>query len=346
MTIDVHHHMLPPPLVAAMKAAGLTSAGGEAVPTSWTPAQSLTFMDRHAIDSAILSVPTPLPATTSRGRTELAREINTFAYETTRDSADRFGFFATLPLPDVPAAIVEARHALDELHADGVALMTNHNGVYQGDPQLDPLYAELSAREAVCFVHPAVPWIDGRPIDSPLAAIQASVLEFPFDTTRAIANVIVSGTPRRFPGLRFLFTHAGGCVSSLAGRMIDRRPLVAAYSRAQGNLASEEVEAMLEEARRGAANDLTAFHFDVALSSDEQALAALTTLIPATQLMLGTDFPIAQEIGARVTLAGLERFSGFTLRDRDAVDGANAGRLFPKFAEPGGSAGANAAGDP
>ena len=341
--IDVHHHMFPPVLLAALEASRLTRVGGEPVTTSWTPEQSLSFMGRHAIESAVLSVPTPLPTYDFAARVNLAREINEYGRATAARWPSRFGFFATLPLPDVTAAVGEARRALDGLNASGVALLTNHEGVYQGDSRLDPLYAELNAREAVCFVHPAVPWEDGGPLDSPLPTVQASVLEFPFDTTRAITNVLVSGVLSRFPRIKFLFTHAGGCVSSLAGRMIDRRPLVAAYAAAHGDVPTSRLESMLAEAQHAAARQLATLHFDVALSSDEQALTALTQLIPPTQLLLGTDYPIGQEIGAHVTLTGIARFAGFTSDDRAAVEGLTAARLLPTLAEAGESAGASAA---
>ena len=67
---------------------------------------------------------------------------------------DRFGFFATLTLPDVDGAIAEATHALDVLHADGIILLANNAGIYLGDPQFDRLLAFLHERAAVVFIHP------------------------------------------------------------------------------------------------------------------------------------------------------------------------------------------------
>ena len=45
---------------------------------------------------------------------------------------------------------------LDDLGADGVALLTNQAGIHQGDSRLDPLGAELNHRDAAVFVHPTV----------------------------------------------------------------------------------------------------------------------------------------------------------------------------------------------
>ena len=49
----------------------------------------------------------------------------------------RFGFFATLPLPDVEAALAEISYTLDTLHADGIVLLSNYTGIYLGDPRFD-----------------------------------------------------------------------------------------------------------------------------------------------------------------------------------------------------------------
>jgi predicted TIM-barrel fold metal-dependent hydrolase len=329
--------MFPAVLVAALKTSGITHPGGEPLVTTWTPEQSLDFMDRHGIATAILSVPATLP-TLRGGRDRLARRINEFGHDLVTRSPDRFGFFAALPLPDIEAAIAEARHALDDLDADGVGLLTNHEGIYQGDARLEPLYEELDRRGAACFVHPAAPWRDGRAAESPLAHVQTSVLEFPFETTRAIANLIVSGTLQRYPRLRFIFTHSGGCVSSVASRIVDRRPIVTAYSsmlQSGQTPSAAAAEELLAKAQRQTGDLLASLHYDVALSSDRQTLAALSRLVPVTQLLLGTDFPVAQEVGAEVTLKGVREFSRFTEADRQALERANAARMFSRSSSAG-----------
>jgi 6-methylsalicylate decarboxylase len=331
--IDVHHHMFPPALVEALTASGVTQLGGEPLVTAWTPEQSLDFMDRFGIATAILSVPTTLPAGTV-GRSRLARQLNQLGHDLTKRWPERFGFFAALPLPDVEAAVREAQHALDDLGADGVGLLTNHEGIYQGDARLEPLYRELDRRGAVCLVHPAAPWVGGRAAGSPLADVQTSVLEFPFETTRAAANLVVAGTLKRYPRLRFVLTHAGGCVSSLSNRMVDRRPIVAAYPSMleHGETRSPRAPGeMLAEAQRQSADLLAALHYDVALSTDRQPLAALTRLVPVRQLLFGTDFPVAREIGAELTLEGVRQFPGFTEADREALERTNAALMFPRF---------------
>src|SRR5262249_34210229 len=84
----------------------------------------------------------------------MARALNDETAQIAAKDPARFGFFATLCLPDVEGSIEEARRAFDELKADGVVLMTNTDGLYMGDPSLEPLMNVLAERRAVVFLHP------------------------------------------------------------------------------------------------------------------------------------------------------------------------------------------------
>ena len=83
-----------------------------------------------------------------------AREVNEYSAEVVAARPERFGFFATLTLPDVEGALAEARYALDTLLADGIVLLANNDGRYLGDPGFEPLLEFLHHRRAVVFIHP------------------------------------------------------------------------------------------------------------------------------------------------------------------------------------------------
>jgi predicted TIM-barrel fold metal-dependent hydrolase len=154
--IDVHHHVLTPQYVEELAKVGVIEAGGVPFP-QWKPEDSLAVMDRWGIDAALLSVSSPGlcfgDATKAR---EVARSLNEFTSWCVARWPERFGFFATLPLPDVQAALSEIDYALGTLHADGVGLLSNYEGNYLGDPHFDAIFAELDRRAAVIFVHPTV----------------------------------------------------------------------------------------------------------------------------------------------------------------------------------------------
>ncbi|MGC7102617.1 amidohydrolase family protein [Amycolatopsis lurida] len=100
------------------------------------------------------------------------------------------GHFAALPLPDVDGAVAETRYALDVLGADGVAILSNAEGHYPGDPVLEPLLAELDPRSVIVFVHPISPpnaerVACGRPLP---------LIEFLFDSATVGTDHIVYGS--------------------------------------------------------------------------------------------------------------------------------------------------------
>jgi 6-methylsalicylate decarboxylase len=338
--IDVHHHILTPEYVEELAKVGVIEAGG--VPLvqleRWKPEDSLAVMDRHGIETALLSVSSPgLCFGDAAKAREMARSLNEFAAGCARRWPGRFGFFAVLPLPDVEAALSESSYALDTLGAASVGLLSNHEGVYLGDPRFEEVFAALDRRAAVAFVHPTVftgSQIPSAPnAGSPVPTIQSSVLEFVFDTTRAVANLISSGTLKRYPNVRIILSHAGGAVPLFADRLIDRSEIVALVRQAQAGRATPPSPETLERMMRAATEDayelLRGLYYDTALSANPTVLGALQRLVPASRILLGTDYPFAQEVGVRYSLDGLAAYEGFGEEERATIESGTALTLFP-----------------
>ncbi|MWD29380.1 amidohydrolase family protein [Aquicoccus sp. SCR17] len=305
--IDVQHHILPQPYLEAVgrEALARTLVSGRC--PDWTPDTSLTAMDRHGIDRAILSLAAPgYHFDDPTAAAELARRCNDFSAALCRDHPARFGFFATLPLPHVDAALEELARVHRDLPADGVVLLTNYDGLYLGDPALDPVLDEVDRLGLVAFVHPA-----DLPPGRPLPHIPAATLEFPFDTTRAITNLVFSGSMTRLRRLRFIFSHAGGTLPLLADRIgrLHRRP----------EFAEKAPDGFIAEIRR--------HYYDIALSAGPRTLQPLLDTVPVEQVLFASDFPHAGEDTMAGTIKALhgQRLSAATLQ---AIEGGNAGRLF------------------
>jgi predicted TIM-barrel fold metal-dependent hydrolase len=207
--IDVHAHYVPAELQASVPAAPIFRGFA-----TWHPEAALEVMDRQGIATAILSMvlwtamfAAPDDAAAAR---RVARCSNEAAAEAIRSHPGRFGGFARLPLPDVDAALVEIHYALGTLRLDGVVLLSNHDGVYLGDSRLDPVFDELSRRKAVVFLHPTLPAC----VEHASLGYAPSLIEFVFDTTRAVTHLALSGTLDRCPELRLIVPHAGGTIPS------------------------------------------------------------------------------------------------------------------------------------
>jgi len=169
------------------------------------------FMERYEIDAAVVSIGGAVGVASA----QLARLGNEELAELVRAEPGRFAALAIVPFtPDDPEpALAELEHALDTLALDGVSLFTNHAGTYLGDAAFEPLFAELDRRGAYAFVHPTFPR-GGWPLEHP-----PWLYEFPFETTRALANLIYSGALERYPRVRLQFAHLGGAALFLAHRL-------------------------------------------------------------------------------------------------------------------------------
>jgi predicted TIM-barrel fold metal-dependent hydrolase len=304
--IDVHHHMVPPPYARWLRERGL-AAGGLPIP-DWSADASLALMDERGIETAILSVSTPgVHLGDDAEARRRAREVNELAAVVVRDHPARFGFFATLTLPDVDGALAELAHAFDTLRADGVVLLANSRGVYLGDARFDPLFDELQRRRAVVFVHPStIPGLE------PLPGVPPFVADFLLDTTRAAIGLVRSGTLDRCPDVKVILSHAGGFVPYAAHR-------IAVAASADGN-------------PLGGLARLGRFHFDTALSSSPAALPSLLAFAKPGHVLFGSDFPYAPA-GVVGAFAGLHERYAMTEAQRASIDRGAAERLFPRLQE-------------
>jgi predicted TIM-barrel fold metal-dependent hydrolase len=252
--IDVHHHIMPP---------------------AYAEVVGPRFQSRNEANAAQVMRWTPASSIEAK---RLSRACNEFAAGMERDFPGRFGFFATVPMPDVDATLEEIRYAFDTLHADGVGLMSNYGRVWPGDPKFAPVFDEVNRRKAIVYVHPILP--------------------------EACQDMM--------PGVG---ESAGGAMPPLAARvtrMADRDRKVAPKP-AQSSMA-----------------EMKSLCFDVASSTNPVTLAGLLSLVPATQVMFGTDFPFLASIPYT---ADPLRSHGLGAADLEAIERGTALRLFPRFAK-------------
>src|ERR1700722_18804696 len=207
--IDVHHHIVSPGFVAELH------ARLQPPTLNWTPQRSIEDMARGGVATAITSVTTPGVGIGDheQGR-RLARESNDYAARLAADYPGRFGIFVAVPLPHIEASLREIEYGLDVLEADGIALFTSYRDTWLGAPAFEPVMAELDRRKALVFVHPEAP-LCCRGL---LPGVHEHVLEYGFDTTRAITRILFSGTAVRYRDIRWIFSHGGGTTPFLAER--------------------------------------------------------------------------------------------------------------------------------
>jgi 6-methylsalicylate decarboxylase len=305
--IDVHFHYLSPTYREKLVDAVGGSPDGFAAP-QWSADAALAMMDRMNIATGMLSVSSPGVHFGNDAKARvLARSVNEFAARTMGEHRGRFGGFASLPLPDVDGALEEVAYALDTLKLDGVVMLTNFNGVYLGDKRLDPVFDELNRRGAVVFIHPTSPicWQQSA------LGYPRPMIEFTFDSTRAVVNLIFSGTTTRCPKLRFIVPHAGGTLPFLARR-------IGMFGRGlAGSISTEE--------------HLRRLYYDLAGSPGSNALAPLLEMTERSHILYGSDYVHTPEAVVSAHLAELLSSKLLSADDFRAIARGNALGLFPRL---------------
>ena len=305
MKLDVHAHFVPDGYRAALQRTGHDHPDGMPAIPEWSAATHIEVMDRLGIAASLLSISSPgvhLGDGTTTGA--LAREVNEAGRRAVVDYPSRFGLLASLPLPDVDAAMAEIAHCCARLDVDGFVLLTNIGGTYVSDPSFEPVWRELDRRNARVLLHPTSPacWEEtsfGRP---------RPMLEFFFDTTRVVVDLVLNGTVARSPDLELIVPHAGATLPLLADR-------VSAFAR----LLAPDVDVL---------RDIGRLQFDLAGFAIPRQLDALMTLTTRDHLHYGSDFPFTPE---PVVALAAQRIDEADALSHDL--GSNTARLFPALVQ-------------
>ncbi len=285
-------------------------------PLTWSPDKALNLMDQHGVSMLVLSVPDAANHATGQEASDIARRLNEALAGIVQQHPTRFGAMATLPGLTMDGCLQELEYALDTLGMDGVATSTSLHDVYLGDARFDPWFAEMNRRAVTLFIHPTMAQAAG-PVD---LGLNPSLLEFMFDTTRMLANLVFSGAKARFPDMKMISTHAGGTIPYLVTRL---QTLESSFGAGSGRqtLSSEAVKA-----------GFASFYYDLTAATSAAQLGALAELVPPSRLLMGLDIPYMPESSFAPAIQDLERWPGFTQPDLDAIAFGNAKRLYPTIA--------------
>jgi 6-methylsalicylate decarboxylase len=300
--IDVHHHVVPPEFA------------DESMPIKLPDIdEQLRSMDNWHIRGAITSLTPRVLLKNFHRLREVARACNEFQAQRLRGHWARFGAFALLPLPDVDGALEEISYALDVLRLDGVGVFSSVNEHYLGDSRFDPVFDELNRRSAVVFIHPTH---CEAPEHTRLHA-PPFVVEYVFDTTRAVVNLIHSGTLKRCPNIRLIVAHGGGAAPFLAQRI----------AMMEGHRGAKDVTEVIPTLR--------SLYYEIASTTSPFALRCLQELADPARILWGSDLPFVYGERLRDEVEHWEKYDGFDVRTRAAIEEFNSVKLFPRFAPTG-----------
>lgn len=312
-TVDIHSHFVPDFYRDALIDAGHDHPDGIKGIPEWSEALAIETMNKLNVDVSLLSISSPGVHFGDNAKAlDLARAVNEEAARLKQANPERFGFFASLPLPDVDGSIEELRYALDVLHADGIVLETNHHGLYLGDERLEQIYAEVAARRSTIFIHPTSP----QNAEHLALGYPRPMLEFMFETTRSVTNMILAGVVERHGDARIIVPHGGAALSVLANRIELLLPLLTPPGAATPPSVRDALRSL---------------HFDLAGAPVDELLTALLSVADPAKLHYGSDYPFTPAAACEALKEKIERTAALGSTTRENILSENSLQLFPRL---------------
>jgi len=283
--IDVHYHL------GGQGGLGGNGGGGAAnVPptrtSQWTPDRAIEDMDRVGTAVGIISASAAGAGTGSiQDRNRQAREFNERSARLVTDHPERFGLWARLPLTDIDASLKEIEYAYSALKADGIGLVTSYQDMWLGDPKFRPVWEELNRRKALVYVHPNDADCCSGPnfltYEKQHPPVGGSWFEYPMNTARTIFSLMLGGTFRQMPDIRFIFSHGGGVAPLLISRIegfVD-----------WDSVGPGKIHELFPD---GLEPEFAKLYFEVAQAFSQVNMDALRKLVPSTHILYGSDYPV------------------------------------------------------
>jgi len=283
----------------------------------WSVQSHLKLMDKLGIAFAFLSVSSPnLSGADEDTECDMIRRINIEGAQIVSGHPDRFGLFASLPLPHAERAEIEARFAHDTLHADGFGLSTHYAGVYLGDERYDGLMSYLDSISAVIAVHPVKPAALPKGVN---AEIPIPAMEFFMDTTRTFTNMVMHDIFGRFPNIKWIFPHAGAFLSILSDRM--------------NGFSTQFRDSLSTKAPFDFKGDMRHVYFDAAGFAAEKQLRTLLGDVSSENIVYGSDAPYTPGIACVAQTGALEDVNYMSEADKENMFTLNAVKLVPRLGD-------------
>jgi aminocarboxymuconate-semialdehyde decarboxylase len=311
VVIDVHAHIIVPEVLdftfkQSLFAQAVAADGLPQPLKQRMTDMALRFqeMDAMGVDIQLIS-PSILQQCTYFAEPEEALKYEQLGNERVAEAVaqkpDRLVGLGSVPMQDVDLAAQELERCVTSLGLKGVIISSNVNGTEIGDAKFRPFWAKAEELGATIFIHPA-----GSTDPRMRKHRQLITLGQPLEEAFAQSSLIYEGVMDEFPKLKVLFAHGGGFLPFYSGRHDnDWR---------KGNSPSGMKKVF--------SSYLPRFYYDTVLFNPDM-LEFLVTKVPASHVMLATDYPFAE----RQPVEYVRRAKRLSRKDQDAILGANAAKL-------------------
>jgi aminocarboxymuconate-semialdehyde decarboxylase len=266
----------------------------------WDSEAIIKHMDKHDVQLMALSIVPVLFYYWAKAEHthEWSRYINNFLADIQAKHPTRFVGLGTLPMQDTHLATQELIRCKEELKLPGVEIATHILNENLDSERFFPFYETAERLNMCIFVHPWdmmgqehmkkywLPWLVGMPAE----------------TSRAICSMLFGGVFDKFPKLKVMFAHGGGCFPHTIGRVshgYHARPDLCNVHNVQDPY-----------------NYVKKFYID-SLVHDEEAFLYNLKLFGAERIAMGSDFPFP--LGDLEHGAFIEKIKALSDRDKEQV---------------------------
>jgi predicted TIM-barrel fold metal-dependent hydrolase len=187
---------------------------------------------------------------------------------------------------------------------------------------LAPSYEELNRRKAVVYTHPK----DAACCEGILPGVGSGTVEYPMDTARSIVSLLYSGTAAKYPDVKFIFSHGGGALPGMIGRVAGPQ---ASYLQDGGTLREGAPAARTTPAMpKGPLYELQKFYYDTSSAVNPIGVGGLRKMVSLSHIFFGGDFPFVVT-AEQVRL--LNECRVFNAQELKAIYSENLGALLPRY---------------
>lgn len=300
MMFDAHIHWLPGEIID----------NAHFYSTAWGNIEGqLEVMDKFHIDKTLIVYPTNDAYRKMGGLKEVARVYNNHIAGVVKRYPKRFVGAAILPVDEPGEMAREFERATKSLGFRALSLATSFDGIYLDDERFYRLYEEVESLGIPLFIHPqTINPIGYERIKDPLLT---PAIEFVFDTTICIGKLIMAGTLRRFPDLKFIFAHFGGVTPFIKERFDS------IYRMLRGRDIVKDLFALPSEY-------LGRIYVDTSGVTSSYALMCTLEMVGAEHVLWGSDYPGNPDIPASIN--AIEELE-IPAREKAKILGANIERV-------------------
>jgi aminocarboxymuconate-semialdehyde decarboxylase len=317
MQIDIHSHVIPDRIVAAIAAdprrfrARVEGEGsarriihdqGYVYPLFEEFREvdaKITAMDRKGIDMSVIS-PAP-PMFYYWADADLALEVAGLVNDGVADMVgarpERLRGMATVPMQHPDAAVAELERVVRAYGFKAVEIGTSIEGAQLAEKRFRPLLRRASELNVFVFAHPY--YVGAK---SGLESYYlTNLIGNPLDTTVMLANLMFSGRLDNLPELKIALAHGGGFIPYQIGRLV------------HGHAVRSETNGISKSSPKDL---LKRVYFD-SLVFEPQALRYLIDLVGADHVCIGTDAPF--DMADDNPKATIDAVPGITPLERQCV---------------------------